>query len=463
MDYRREYADIALFAVERAQRSAAAKGTSIAAEAFVNDMESVQISVSNRAVEQLNAVKEAGIGLRLLCDGKMAFGSTNDLSRSAVASLVEDLVRKVVYHSADEFNVIPGPEDGAIASDDSGYADLNNYDPTVSSMPINDKIARALKMEASGLGLSPKIVGSMFAVYQDLSVYTYLANSRGISGWFRQSNCTGTVEYSAAEGAARESGSYTKSVVKWADFDPEAVGTKAARNALDMLGARPIRSAEIPLVVSPEIGTELWSFIAEMLSADAVQKGRSLFAGKIGTRVAAAGLTLIDDGRLKGGVATAPVDGEGVATQTTTLISEGMLRSYLYDCYTARKAKTRSTGNRSRNGYSSEGGIGPTNLYLKPGSLTPEAIFQRVKRGFYLTVALGLFAAIDTASGDFSIPAAGFMIENGRKSFPVRGVTVGGNLFELLKHVEMIGNDLTWFQSVGSPTFSVSRIKIGGA
>ena len=125
------------------------------------------------------------------------------------------------------------------------------------------------------------------------------------------------------------------------------------------------------MVVSPEIGTQLWSFIADMLSADNVQKGRSLFAEKVGTEVAAKAFTLIDDGRLKGGFSTAPIDGEGVATQTTPLIVDGALKTYLYDSYTARKGKAKSTGNRTRGGYGSAGGIGATNLYLKPGDAAP--------------------------------------------------------------------------------------------
>ena len=232
---------------------------------------------------------------------------------------------------------------------------------------------------------------------------------------------------------------------------------------MSLLGAKPVPSAEMPMVIAPDIAIQLWSFIAGMLSADEVQKGRSLFADKIGTEIAAKGFTLIDDGRLKGGTATAPVDGEGVATQTTPLIVDGVLKTYLYDCYCAKKGQTKSTGNRSRGGYGSAGGVGTTNLYLKPGDVAPETIFAGIDRGFYLTVVLGLFAAIDSASGDFSIPSAGFLIEKGKKTVPVRGVTVGGNLFELLKAVDKVGSDLTWFQSLGSPTVSVAHVKIGGS
>jgi PmbA protein len=462
MNFKKEHMDIARFAVERAKK-AGAGGAAVAAEAYVSDTESIQVTVNARAVEQMSAVKEAGIGVRVMRDGKMAFGSTNDLSKAAVGTMVDGLVKKVVYHTVDEFNVIPGTDDGALGADRLGYEDLGSYDERVAEVPVQEKIQTALRMEAAGLDYSPKIAGSMMTIYQDGTSYTYIANSNGISGWFRQSGCGGAVELSSAEGESRESGSFTKGVVKWADFSAEEVGKKAAENAVSMLGAKPIASAEMPMVVHPEIGTQIFAFIADMLSADNVQKGRSLFADKVGTEVAAKGFTLIDDGRLKGGTSTAPIDGEGVATQTTPLIVDGVLKTYLYDCYCARKGKAKSTGNRSRGGYGSAGGVGTTNLYLKPGTAAPEAIFAGIDRGFYLTVVLGLFAAIDAASGDFSIPSAGFMIEKGQKTYPVRGVTIGGNLFELLKGVDKVGNDLTWYQSLGSPTFSIASVKIGGS
>jgi PmbA protein len=140
-----------------------------------------------------------------------------------------------------------------------------------------------------------------------------------------------------------------------------------------------------------------------------------------------------------------------------------MLNNFLYDCYTARKGKTKSTGNYSRGGFTSSGSIQPTNLYLTPGRAKPEEIFAGVQRGFYLTDAIGIFAGINIASGDFSIPVAGFLIEKGKLASPVRGVSIGGNLFDLLKSVVKIADDLTWFNSVGCPTFLVSGVRIGGA
>lgn len=457
MKEKKDYMDLAIYAVEQGKRAGAD-----AAEAFISDTESIQANVSGGQVEQVNAVREAGIGLRLLKDQKLAFGSTNELSQPAVQSMVKDLMSKVVFHTPDEFNIIAGKEEGLPAGDWSSLTDLITYDPQVAEIPVQEKIKRALQMESAALGSSPKVSGAMMVVYQDATSFIYLANSNGTSGWYPASVCGGGAEISAAEGEDHQSGSFSGGFGRYADFDPEAIGRKAAENAVKMLGAKPVLSMEVPLVVAPEMAVELLSFIAGLLSADDVQKGKSLFAGKLDAQVAAPGFHLIDDGKLKGGLVTAPVDGEGVPRQTTPLIVDGVLKNYLYDAYSARKGKTRSTGNRSREGYASPGAIGTTNLYLKPGEVNPEDIVGPIDRGLYLTSAIGLFAGIDAASGDFSIPVAGFMIEKGKISQPVRGISIGGNLFEFLKSVDKVGSDLTWFQTVGSPTFSVKSIKIGG-
>ena len=458
MKAKKEFMNLAQFAVEQAKK----KGAD-AAEAFISDTQEVQINVSSRKVEQVSAVTDAGIGLRILKDQKMIFGSSNELSKNSIKDAISGLMRKVLYHTPDEFNVISSKESGFLSGDWSSYADLLSYDPKITEVPIQEKIKRAIAIEVAGLDYSPKIAGSMYAIYMDSTSNIYLANSNGVSGWFPTSSCGGGGNFSAAEGEDRQSGSYIKVVINYGDFNPEETGRKGAENAVRMLGAKPIQSCEIPIVVSPDVGTQILSYIVGMLSADAVQKGKSLFAEKLETKVASDILYLVDDGKLKGGLATNPVDGEGVPRQTTPLIVNGVLKNYLYDSYTAKKGKVKSTGNRARGGYQGQGGIGSTNLFLKKGKIKPNAIFSGIDKGFFMKDAFGLHAGIDSASGDFSIPVAGFMIEKGEISFPIRGISIGGNLFEFLKSVDKIADDLTWFQSVGCPTFSVSGIKIGGA
>jgi PmbA protein len=458
MTEKKEYLELARWAVEQAKQ-AGADG----AEALIADSESVDLSVSGKQVEQLNAVRDAGIGLRILKSQKMAFGSSNDLSRESVRKLVTDLMAKVPFHTPDEFNVLPSADAAGATAPWNAQADAISYDPAIAGVAVQEKIRKAVRLETSGLELSPKVKGAMSIGYQDGTTFLYLANTNGLSGWYPSSGCGAGAEFSAAEGTDQQSGTHYKAVTRYEDLNPDEIGRKAAGNAVEMLGAKPIPSTDVPLVIAPDVGTQMLTFVVNLLSADEVQKGRSKFADKIGSQVAAPRVTLIDDGRLKGGVSTAPVDGEGLPTQTTPLIVDGVLKTYLHDSYTAKKGKTKSTGNRSRSGYRTAGGIGPTNLYLRAGDTKPEAIIAGIPRGFFLKVAFGLFAAIDAASGDFSFPAAGFMIEKGRLTHPVRGISIAGNLFELLKAVDKVGSDLTWFGNVGCPTLLIKSVKIGGS
>jgi PmbA protein len=457
MKQKKEYMDLALYAAELAKKTGAD-----AAETYVTDSNEVTIDVSNREVELANSSSDAGIGIRILKDQRMAFGTSNDLSKSSIKEMISDLIKKVPFHTPDEFNVIPGKEFGVLDGDWSGYTDLLSYDPKIESVPVQEKIKRAILIESSALDYGPKVAGAMQVRYLDQESYSYLSNSNGIAGSFPTSGCGGFASIRAVDGEDNQSGTQIVIKVKYDEFDPVWLGKRAAENAVSMLGAKPIKSCEVPMVVSPEVGAQLFEYIVGMLDADLVQKGKSLFADRIGEKVAADVFTLIDDGRLKGGLSTNPVDREGIPRQTTPLIVDGVLKTYLYDCYTANKGKTRSTGNRVGGSYQSRGGIGSTNLCFPKGEIKPEEILEGIKDGFYITVAFGLHAGIDDISGDFSIPVAGFKIEQGQKTFPIRGINIGGNLFDFLKSIDKVGDDLIWSQSVGCPTFSVESIKIGG-
>jgi PmbA protein len=458
MKEKKEYRDLVQYAVDQAKMTGAD-----AAEAYISDSQKVEIFINNRTVESVNASKETGIGIRILKDHKIIFGSSNELFMNSIKGMVSDLMRKISFHTPDEFNVIYGKEYGVLKGDWSEYTNLVSYDPKITEVSVEQKIKRAIALEEAGLNYSSKVTGSMYAVYSDQVSFAYLANSNGISGRFPASGCGGAGQFSAAEGDDRQSGNKALAAVKYDDFDPFKVGQEAAQNAVRMLGAKSIKSCELPMVISPDVGVNLLGYIVGMLSADDVQKGKSLFAGKIGKIVASDAFNLIDDGKLKGGLATQPVDSEGVPRQTTPLIVNGVLKTYLYDCYNAKKGKTKSTGNRVRGSYQGTGGIGSTNLYLKAGATKSSEIFKNINDGFYLTEAFGLHAGINNVTGDFSIPVAGFKIENGEMTYPIRGVTIGGNLFEFLKSVEKVGDDLTWIQATCCPTFSVKNIKIGGA
>ncbi|MGB9793241.1 MAG: metallopeptidase TldD-related protein, partial [Thermacetogeniaceae bacterium] len=211
----------------------------------------------------------------------------------------------------------------------------------------------------------------------------------------------------------------------------------------------------------PYVVTNFLGLIASTLLADAVQKGRSLFAGRIGQRVASEGVTIVDDGTLPGGLMSSPFDGEGVPSQKTILIANGELLGFLHNSYTGRREGVPSTGNAKRASFKSPPEVGITNFYLAPGEKNPQEIIEKTEKGFYVTEVMGMHTA-NPVSGDFSVGAAGIWIENGELTIPVRGMVIAGNILELLMNVDMVGSDLRFFIGTGAPTIRVAGLTVSG-
>ncbi|MCX7781036.1 MAG: TldD/PmbA family protein, partial [Negativicutes bacterium] len=245
------------------------------------------------------------------------------------------------------------------------------------------------------------------------------------------------------------------------DLSPAHVGREAAAQALMLLGGRSVRTMKATLVLSPYVATNFLSVLAAAFSADAVQKGKSMLQDRLGQQVASSAVTVIDDGTLLNGIATAPFDGEGVLSARKELISGGKLLGFLHNSLTAARCGTVSTGNGVRNSFKSVTEVGPTNLFICAGDTAPQDIIRAVDNGFYVTAVMGLHMA-NPISGDFSLGAAGVWIENGELTHAVRGVAIAGNMLDLLGKVKAVGSDLTFFGSKGAPTLRIEEIMISG-
>ena len=198
------------------------------------------------------------------------------------------------------------------------------------------------------------------------------------------------------------------------------------------------------------------------LSAESVQKGRSLFADRLGEEVASEAVTLVDDGRFLEGPAAAPFDDEGVPTERTSLIERGRLAAFLHNTYTARRGRTVSTGNGGRGSYRTPPDVSPTNLYLAPGSAGPHELLKAAEGGVYIQDVSGVHSGANPISGEFSVGATGLRIKGGELGEPLREMTMATTLFEVLKAVRAVGSDLRFFGALGSPTVLVGELTVAG-
>jgi len=240
---------------------------------------------------------------------------------------------------------------------------------------------------------------------------------------------------------------------------PEDVGKVAAQRALRRLGARKVKTQQVPIIFDPLVANSILGHIFEGVNGDSVYRGASFLAGKLGEKIAASQVTVIDDGTMVGGFGTSPFDGEGIPTRRTVVIENGVLKSYVLNTYTAKKLGLQTTGNASR-GLAGTPGIGPGNYFLQPGAKTPQQLIGDVKEGLYVTEFLGM--GVNLVTGDYSRGASGLWISGGELTYPVEEITVAGNLKDMFLNISEIANDLEFRGSVASPTIRIDGLTVGG-
>lgn len=425
------------------------------AEVFLASEKTLKIDVLDREIEAIDQIDETGCGIRVIKDRKLGFAFTSDLDETILEETIDQAIQNAKNSERDKFLGLPG----RIVVQQEGSIGL--FDEKINKTSIEEKIKLALKIEAAAYKADKRVKKTEKVSYSDSESEVTIVNSNGVNAYYKINYCGADAGMIAVSGEEMQMGFGMDFVKKITDLDPEKIGKEAAERSTQLLGAKPIPSQKIPLVIDPYVGGQILGVLAASLSSESVQKGKSLFADKIGQVVGAKSLTIIDNGRLENGLGSAPFDGEGVPTQETKLIKDGKLNSFLFNTYTANKGKTKSTGNAARGSFQSLPVVGPTNLYIKPGDKSPDEIIESIKKGLLVTRVMGLHTA-NPISGDFSFGAFGVMIENGEKTFPVRGITIAGNLIEMLEAIEAVGSDLRFIADIGSPTLLISGISLSG-
>lgn len=423
------------------------------AEVFITSVASESIEVLNQKIEAIDIKEEIGLGLRVFKSKRLGFAFTTALSSEHIDDLIKKAVESSGFSVADEFNSLPSPKPQPLKMD--------IYDDTIARTPLERKVEYALAIEKAAYSLDQRVKKTEKSVYHDGETETRIANSKGLDVHFEQNYCGGHIEIIAEEGGLAENGQYGKFVRSLSDFDPKAIGLIAARKALELLNAGSMPSARLDLVMDPTVAAHFLEAAFPMFSADFVQKRKSLLSGKLGETIGSSVLTLLDSGIMPNGLGTAPFDNEGSPSRKTLLIDKGVLKGFLYDHYTAEKDKVSSTGNAGRAGFKSIPTVGPTNLYIEPGDVSGDDLLKGVSKGLYITRVMGMHT-VNPISGDFSVGAAGILIKNGRKTAPVRGITIAGNLIEILKSIKAVGSDLVFEMNIGSPTLLIEGVTVSG-
>ncbi len=444
------FADLATTLLARAKEQGASD-----ADVVVADGENFSVQVRLSAVDRLTKAREKRLGLRVFVGKRSASVSTSDFSTESLDRLVSDACALAKTVVEDKDSGLPPPN--LMARD---LPELDLHDPT--KLDTDTQIELARRAESCAMAADPRITNSEGGDFDSSSGRIVLGNTHGFLGSYRSSSFSVSVSPVAKEpksGGMQRDSWYAVSR-KFAHLEsPEAVGQEAASRALRRLGARKISTRRAPVIFDPEMAASLLGNLCSAASGYALYKGASFLIGLLGERIAPEGVTIYDDGRMPGGLGSRPFDGEGLPTRKSTVVERGVLRSYLLDCYSGTKLGLPSTGNASR-GIGDSPSVGPTNFYLAPGAKSPEDMIRSVRDGLYVTELIGF--GVNMVTGDYSRGAAGLWIENGELAYPVEEITIAGNLKQMFKNIELIGNDLRFRSRIASPTIKIGEMTIAG-
>lgn len=422
------------------------------AEIFCVSATSTTAEARAQQVDALEAASDRGVGLRVLLENRIGFAYSSSVDADALERLVGEAFASARSSEPDPANNLPDLQ--------SGYPEVVTEDPALREIPETQIVDWAMEMEKAALERDRRIRTVRKAAVSLGYGEKCILSSSGIDVCVPYTVVSASLMAMAEEGGDSQSGwefDYSRSAGK---LDVRKVGEAAADRAVGLLGARSIGSDSVPVILENSVTADFLGVMASSFCADNVLKGKSLLAGREGSAVASALVTIVDDGLMPGGLATSPADDEGVPRMRQILVEDGILQGYLNDSYTARRTGSVSTGNAVRGGFKSVPSVGISNFFIQPGAVSLEALLD-VDKGLFVTEAMGVHTA-NPISGDFSIGVSGFWVEKGKLVHPVRGVVIAGNLIEMMKNVDLVAKDLRFFGRVGAPAVRVHTMSISG-
>jgi PmbA protein len=434
---------------------AAKRHGATAADVVVAEGEALEAGVRLGEIEKLKQARQKHLGLRVFINERSAITSSADFAGEALERLAEDTCALARVIAPDPFSGLPDATDLART-----IPDMDLYDPEIAAVTAEHAIAAAQEAEQAALAADSRVTNSEGASFTSSTGRVVYASTLGFLGEYRDSNASLSVVPVASDNGSMQRDYWYSVQRKLARLEGAAdIGRKAAARAVRRLGARRAQTCEVPVIFDPETASSLLHHLASAVSGYALYKGTSFLIGKVGQRIAPEWVTIIDDGTVAGGLGSKPFDGEGLATRRTVVVDHGVLVSYLFDTYSAKKLNSGSTGNAARS-VTEAPRVAPTNFVLQPGTAAPEEVIRSVQRGLYVTELIGF--GVNPVTGDYSRGAVGQWIENGEFAYPVEEITIAGNLLKMYEAIEVIGNDLEFRHSVVSPTVKIARMTVAG-
>ena len=431
--------------------SAARRAGADQADALAVRSASLSVEVRDGAVEELQRSEGDDLGLRVIVGRKQAVVSTNDLKGDGFDALAERAVAMARAAPEDRFTGLADPAQLARA-----MPALDLLDPDMPAVGVLE--TRAREAEAAGLAVAG-VTKSDGASASAGVAGVVLVTSHGFHGATIASRHGISMSAIAGEGTGMERDYDYSSTLHAADLDSaEAIGRRAGERAVNRLNPRKVATRRVPVVFDARISGSLVGHLASAVNGSAIARQTSFLRERLGERIFASGIEIIDDPLRPRGLRSRPFDAEGIAGRRLKLVEDGVLKTWLLDCATARELDLTTTGHAQR-GVSSTPAPGASNLHLAPGDKTPKQLIDDIEDGFYVTDMIGM--GVNLVTGDYSRGASGFWIENGACTYPVSEVTIAGHLLEMFESLAP-ANDLAFRYGTNAPTVRVEGLTVAG-
>jgi PmbA protein len=423
-------------------------------EIFFSQKKTLSCDIKEGQLDHFRSSMELGIALRTLDDGKLGFSYLYGPNPDTLIQLTDRAVEMASQADPDPLHSFSPPER-------ANTQDLEVFDNTLSQIPYKEKVERIKEMEQGALNVDARIRKVRKAEYEETTSYTSMVNSYGLDAEKQGTAITVSIMVLAEDNGDAEMGWESETARWYDDIDPKKIGMNAARRGIAMLGGRQISTRTCPAVLENRVVGELLDVWSSSFLGENIHKGKSFLQDRVGQKIASKKITLIDDGLYNRGLGSAWFDDEGTPQKSTILVQKGTLLTYLFDHYWSRKAGSQSTGNSVRERISSPPSPGPSNLFIRSGTLSFDQLLKSMNEGLLVTDLMGVHMS-DPISGDFSVGASGIWVEKGRPAYPVKGVTISGSIHSLFADVADVGDDLRFFGRLGAPSALMKEINVSG-
>lgn len=412
---------------------------------------SVKVSIRKGETEEIERSEAHDLGLRVLIGKKQAFVSSNDTRQETLEELADRAVAMARNMPEDKFCGLADPE--LLARD---IPDLDLFDPTM--LDADDLIAVAKRAEEAALAVDG-VTNSEGADAGTGRVSIALATSDGFCNGYLSSSFSLSASVIAGENLGMERDYDFDSRHFYADLRaPEEIGRSAGERAVARLNPRKMPSGKVPVVFGKRVSATLLGHFAGAISGSSIARGASFLRESMGERIFRPGIRIVDDPHRRHGAGSKPFDGEGVANPRLDLVEDGILRSWVLNSATAKQLSLKSNGRATR-GTTSPPGVGTTNFYMEPGTMSLDELISDIKSGFYITSLIGF--GVNQITGDYSRGASGFWIENGEIAYPVSELTVAGNLREMFMNLTP-ADDLEFRHATNAPSLRIDGMMVAG-